>query len=806
MSGVGHCIRGKIESGIIGKDYGQELLDKIDEVEKMLQNFPEMESSKAFDDMTNRVKEWQINKKRQYIKSIQAEKRIYEQAKQHPKGTLDGLVSTLTYDLSGHAWGLNVEKLAESIRAESYGDMPTLALNMTSGKFGMSKNVKGGIKFVKALFGDDTDEIGSKMAKEWKQTTERLRKRFIAAGGDIGELENWRLPQSHDADRIMSVSKDEWVNFIFPLLDRKKMIDNKTGWPLSKENLQKVLQESYETLSSRGLNKYSQSKRDVLATKYSDSRVLHFKDADSWLAYNQRFGNGDPMLTASQYVENMAQDIGFMETWGPDPEALKERILNKVRREETLDDLKKAGKVIKKIEYFNRIWDEVTGEASIPVQTNLVAAHFNSGVRNLLMAAQLGSAFLTQFSDVACSMWTANFNGLSKMDIPKNLFSLMTSNKKRDFAMHIGLGADEIVNILGGRTAGTTRFLGDILPEKGWTQRVASAVIKASLLERMTMAGKKAFSLDFSKCLADSMPTEFGKLNVALKHCFERYGISPEEWKKLGSLNEKVLDDFSGAKYLNLVKLAKEDQTLASKISNMIFTERDFAIIDSNVRTRAFMTQGNKRGTFMGEALRYMAMYKTFPVTVLTHHISRMIDIEGTGSKLGYAGGLFAAMTMSGYFTVQAKLLVSGKKPAQSDKWNTWVEFMLAGGALGVMGDIFAGETRGNFIEDKLLAAAGPGFSLAKDTYDLTIGNARKAMSRRQESNFAGDAAKFFKRYTPGTNLWYTRLATERYLTDKLQLLADRKTRQRFHDSEKAQRRRYGRGYWWKPGENKPNF
>ena len=86
MSGVGHCIRGKIESGIIGKDYGQELLDKIDEVEKMLQNFPGVESSKAFDDMTNRVKEWQINKKRQYIKSIQAEKRIYEQAKQHPKG------------------------------------------------------------------------------------------------------------------------------------------------------------------------------------------------------------------------------------------------------------------------------------------------------------------------------------------------------------------------------------------------------------------------------------------------------------------------------------------------------------------------------------------------------------------------------------------------------------------------------------------------------------------------------------------------------------------------------------------------
>lgn len=805
MSRVSHCIRGKIKSGIISEDYAEELLKKIDEVEDMLKELPEMESSKTFDDMAEKIKEWKINKKRQYIKSIQAEKRIMEQAKAHPKGTLDGLTSTLTHDLSGHAWGLNVEKLAESVRAQSYGEMPTLTLNMTAGKFGMSKNIEAGKKFIKALFGDTSDELGAKMAKEWDSVAAKLKSRFIAAGGDIGELDGWRLPQSHDADLIMAVDEQEWIDFVFPLLDRKKMIDNKTGWPLSKDNLRKVLAESYQTLSSRGLNKYGAGAKDVLATKYSHSRVLHFKDGDSWLKYNERFGNGDPMLTVNQYVDNLAQDIGFMETWGPDPDGLKDRIINYIRKEETLKDLKEAGKILKKIDYFNRVWDEVTGEASIPVQTNVIAARFNSGVRNMLMAAQLGSAFLTQFSDVATSLWTAKFNGLSKMDIPKNIFSLMTSNKKRDFAMHIGLGADEIVNILGGRTAGSTRFLGDILPEKGWTQRAAAAVIKASLLERMTMAGKKAFSLDFSKCLADNFSVSFSNLNKALKNCLERYNISSEEWLTLKKLDSKITNDFGGAKYLDLIKLAKENQSLADKISNMIFTERDFAVIDSNARTRAIMLQGHKRGTFMGEALRYMSMYKTFPVTVLTHHISRLIDINGVGSKLGYAGGLFAAMTMSGYFTVQAKLLVSGKKPAKADNWNTWVDSMLAGGALGVMGDIFFGETRGNFVGDKLLAAAGPGFSLAKDTYDLTVGNALKAANPRKKSNFAGDAALFFKRYAPGTNLWYTRLATERYLTDKLQLLADKKTRERFANRERSQRYRYGGGYWWKPGQNKPN-
>lgn len=800
---VGHCIRGKMDGGVISRDYGKELLDKIDEVENMLKEFPELEGSKAFDDMVARVKEWQINKKRQYTKTFQAEERLLKQANAHKKGFMDGLCSSLTHDLAGRADGLNVEKLAETVRAQAYGEMPTVVLNMTAGKLSMKRNIEGGKKFIKALFGDESDELGSKMATEWKTVAQKIRNRFVAAGGDIGELKDWRIPTTHDSRLITAVTKEEWVDFIFPLLDRSKMIDNKTGWPLSKANLREVLNEVYETLSTNGLNKYGGKKLD-LASKYSGSRVLHFKDGDSWLAYNDKFGNGDPFQTVNQYVNNMANDIGFIETWGPNPEALKDKLLAKAKRDAVMADVKNGKKILKDVDYFERLWDEVSGESSIPVQTNLRFAHFNSAVRNLLMSAQLGSAFLTQFSDVATNLWTAKFNGLSTMEIPKNLFSLMTSNKKRDFAMHLGLGADEIATILAGRTAGSTRFLGDVIPQEGWSGRVASTVIKASLLERMTMASKKAFSLDFVHTLANNADTEFSSLIKPLKDCFERYGLTSKDWD---IIRKSKLDELDGAKYVNLIELSKAGHVdIANKLSNMIFTEREFAVIDSNARSRAIMLQGHKRGTFMGEMLRYGAMYKTFPVTILTHHISRLMDIDSMGSRLGYAGGLFAALTLSGYFTVQAKLLVNGKKPAQADKWNTWRDSMLAGGALGVIGDILVGETRGDWIGDKALAIAGPGFSLAKDTYDLTIGNIVKSMGRKDKSNFWGDAALFAKRYTPFTNLWYTRLATERYLTDKLQMLADKRTRERFRNRERQQRARYGSGYWWKPGTNAPKF
>lgn len=794
---VSQCIRGKIATGKVSEDYAKEILDKIDDIEETLK---EIGIDNPYEKLQKNIKQHQINRCRQAAARLSAEKRIKDQIAKHPKGEMAGLTSSLTYDLAGRADGLNVEKLAETVRAQAYGEMPTVAKNMTAGVLSMKKNREGGVKFIRALFGDESDELGNVMAKEWKKAAGKIRDRFVRAGGDIGDLKDWRIPTTHDSRLIMAAGKEKWIEFITPLLDRTKMIDNQTGWPLSKKRLREVLEESYDTLSSNGLNKYSKGYTN-LGNKYAKGRVLHFKDGDSWLAYNDTFGNGDPFQTVSQYVNNMAQDIGWIETWGPEPDLLKNKILNEQMAKAAKSGEKELKKTTKDIDYFDRIWDEVTGEASIPVQTNVAFAQFNSGLRNLLMAAQLGSAFLTTFSDAATNAMTVRFNGLSQTELFKNVASMMISNKKRDFAMHIGLGGDEIARILSGGVSGSERFLGDMVPESGWTGRVAATTIKASLMDRITVAGKKAFSLDFVHCLAENADVEFKELNKALKNCFERYGLTEQDWNIMRKVKA---DNFGGAKYLNLIELSKANQDVANKVSNMIFTERDFGVIDTNLRTHAIMTQGYKRGTFWGEALRYMAMYKTFPVTIMTHHITRLMNIDGMGSKLGYAGGLFTGLTMTGYLTMQAKLLVSGKKPAQADKWNTWRDAMLAGGACGVLGDILIGETRGDLLADKAMAIAGPGFSFGKDIFDLTLGNIKKA--KDGNSKFWEDAALFAKRYTPLTNLWYTRLATERYLWDKLEMLADNTAPERFYNRDRSQAYRYGQGYWWRPGQNEPNF
>ena len=48
MTGVRSCISGKMESGIINKDYAKELLRKVDDLEKQLAEFPFLEGNKGY--------------------------------------------------------------------------------------------------------------------------------------------------------------------------------------------------------------------------------------------------------------------------------------------------------------------------------------------------------------------------------------------------------------------------------------------------------------------------------------------------------------------------------------------------------------------------------------------------------------------------------------------------------------------------------------------------------------------------------------------------------------------------------------
>lgn len=801
MTSVTSCILGKAASGIIDKDFAKKHVKNIEQYEQGLDALdPDVPQFKRVQQLTayaNRLKELSDIKKLQLVKEIESKSRLDKFIKSHPKGTVEGFKSSLTYDLGGYSKGLNIDKQAESIRSLAFSGMGDVVTRLSLQKCGFVQDKKLAAQVVRALYGDTSDELAGKMASQFTKSANMLHARFKSAGGDMGNLKDWRLPQNHDSRLINRVSRDEWVDFIRPLLDKENMIDNVTGFAMSESKLTEVLNDAYETLRTNGLNKLEPGKQGkaMLANKYSDqSRVLKFKDGDSWLAYNERFGNGDVYATMINYIDNMSQDTAMLEVFGPNPDKMKRVITDEIRKEAgLLRDEKLRRKMNAGLEAAEILWDDIT-RANQPA--NPRAALIGSELRAGLTSAQLGSAFLTQFSDVAVNTLTAKFNGLKATDLWKSYWRLMTSNKARDFSIHLGLGAEEVARTL----SGAARYAEGLL-DQGKLGRASEIVMRASLLDRMTMASKKAFVLDFSKCLADFAPLEFNKLNKGLLAAFDRYGITEADW---AVIRKSAFDEFKGAKYLNLATLAGENLEVANKVQNMFFTERDFAVLDSNARTRAMLVGGSKAGTAWGETRRFFAMYKTFPITMLTHHMSRLMSLETATSKAGYFAALFVPMTIAGALTVQGKNLVNGKKPQPTDTWKFWVAAAAAGGAAGILGDfLFSEESRsGNgFIS----ALAGPGASALEDAYKLTVGAAKRKV-QGDKVEYPAEVIRTLKKYTPGNNLWWIRAPLERLVFDQATLALDPQARSRFRRMERNLAKEYGTEYWWKPGETKPNF
>jgi hypothetical protein len=101
---------------------------------------------------------------------------------------------------------------------------------------------------------------------------------------------------------------------------------------------------------------------------------------------------------------------------------------------------------------------------------------------------------------------------------------------------------------------------------------------------------------------------------------------------------------------------------------------------------------------------------------------------------------------------------------------------------------------------------AGPIGGLAQDTANLAFGDGfawTDAIDRNKEwdMKFGARLAEFAKRYTPGTNIWYARLALEREVWDQLQYQLDRNAQRKFQRRIRRQQQDFGNRYWAPPGE-----
>jgi hypothetical protein len=225
----------------------------------------------------------------------------------------------------------------------------------------------------------------------------------------------------------------------------------------------------------------------------------------------------------------------------------------------------------------------------------------------------------------------------------------------------------------------------------------------------------------------------------------------------------------------------------------------------ADLRTRAAMNRHFRRGTWLGEIGRSGLLFKTFGISILLTHGRRMLE-QSTPGSIAYAASLFALTTLGGAAALELKELAKGKdhRPIGKDHLSQ-AKFVGAaaaqGGGWGIFGDfLYSGTNRfGGGIAGTL---AGPQAQTAQNVLNLGVSSVNRALGDKK-ARPGRDVVTLLKQETPGSSLWFWRVAFEREIADRLQAEIDPNYRQSWRSTARRAKQQ-GQQFWWEPGETSP--
>lgn len=713
-------------------------------------------------------------------------------------------------DHDGKATYDNVAVQKQVIIGRAHAIMERVLATFSRDLAGNMRNPAVMTNVLRELFGKDTGDAAAKeLAQAWTATAEMLRQKFNSAGGAIGKIEHWGLPQSHDGVAVREAGYDAWRQFIGDRLDRSKMIDSDTGQLFTDAGLERLLKHVFDTVTTEGWirrNPGAGGGRPKLANMRADHRYLHFDGADKWLEYNERFGNGSsPFDTMVAHVDGMARDIALMERLGPNPPATVRWLQDGLRKDAAIEgrrDTLFGGSAEGGAQAVGKLYDLLSGKSAMPV--NAAWARGLGGTRDLITSAKLGSAIFSSLSDPAFQLVTRKFNGLPILGAITDHLAMMAHAEDREGAVRLGLIAGEA-----SRMAGPIhRYTGESMGP-GVASRLADGVLRTSGLSPWTQTGKWSYGMGELARATGFADRRFGQLPEDYRSHLERYGIDAGGWD---GIRQAERLNVRGADFINPTAIA--DQALGDRLLRMILTETSYAVPEVTARSRAMMSLGQP-GTVAGEVGRSAFQFKSFGVSMVLTHGRRAAALGPYGAAK-YGAALFVSTTLLGAVQLQCKEIVKGRGLRRMDG-AFWMQAISQGSGFGIFGDLAqsqvisklgkqAGSQRFGSLAELL---AGPVIGAVADGARLGIVAPLQDAGdwwedRPYQGHTAKEGVRFLKNYLPGVNLWYTRAAFERLVLDQLQGQID-PNHQRSWSAMERHAHSQGQDFWWKPGEPTPD-
>ncbi|RZG74812.1 hypothetical protein [Acinetobacter sp. WCHAc060025] len=417
-------------------------------------------------------------------------------------------------------------------------------------------NIKGGLgiftdldlvqNIVRERFNQNTgDVLAKKISDNMGNVFEKMRERFNRSGGDIGKLDDWGLPQTHDLEKIAKAGRDEWVNQSEKLIDTSKYV-HESGELYSQQEIRELLEYAFDTLTSNGANKTEIGRQATggiskVTSRHSESRVLHFKDADAWMEYQNNFGGMPFVDLVEAHVNGLSKDIAMVENLGSNPKNAMRILMDAAEKKDWSNGLSPKDTTVSR-KRAQTMFEEFSGQNTPQSE---VLANLGLAYRSMNVASMLGGTTLSSITDQAMIAKTASVHNIAFRKTFGELISqLNPANKEdRDLARSLGLATEEM---LGSINRWSDDGLASVSGKSEKIARVSSSVatqvMRISGLNALTAASK----VGFSKMLMDKYGTlsrskSWDELTDIDRELMTKTGLNERAWKVM-QVAEPVVD------------------------------------------------------------------------------------------------------------------------------------------------------------------------------------------------------------------------------------------------------------------------
>lgn len=801
------CIKSAIDAGRISAAKGAKAFDAFDKAydEAIAAGATEAEAmTKAADAAVADITELNKHKRWTRINEMQRQHDIYQRLMKaaDPRRELEHLMEDT--DLS-----------YETIRGIAMANLDRLLMKYKPKKGGFHVPTDGLEDIVRSAYKEaGATPEGKEMFDSIFEAQEILRKEANMYGAVIPENPNRRLAQTHDQKLVQAVPKEEWVEDHMGTLDWTIMRYEGKAIPVDKR--EDVLGRVYDGIVNDGAGRGNpaQNQQGSLATRLARDRFLYYKDGDSYIAMQKKYGRGNLYEQTIGLIDHMSMEISLLKHFGPSPDTAKE-FAKRVGRERAaqINNDRVPGKrdVVQKYDdYAREVFDEMyaihTRKVGAP-DGNFMAQAFST-LRTLAVTAKLGGVFIpTIFGDVANARVARRVMGLPEVRVISSYFKDFVPTKaKTEEAIRAGIVFENGISLAFNRQ----RYFG-ALDGPHWARRWSDITYRVGLAAHATQVGRNAAGKEFMGVLAQYKDTPFDELRFA--PLLIENGITKEDWD---AFRATPLYKFGGTTWLRPMDMwmAGDDaaKQVAEKFQNAMQLYIRTAIPEPTLRSRVAMGEAIPPNSLRGQLWRTVTSLMAFPVSIYFNQLRRIVEAPRLRDKLNYGARYFAWMTAGGMAITQFKAIASGQELYDMDPTLATEDFgrfadfygraLLNGGSLGILGDFVFNNIN---LSNSSYRPGNPTAEYLKTLHKLTLDNMidwghqmlydRGAINTPpDELNVGADTLRFVDANVP--DLWYMKLIWQRALTDDIFERADPAGWERYQ----RYLQEHQEGMWWEPG------